>query len=147
MEVWDFQGHRVGMLPGCVPAEPQLNELLHISRHETHMVMYTRGAGPEPETPQREGDAQPAVEGPLPARDGQPATAAAPGGGCLGVVDLQRCRWLVRLCPAGAFGGTGEGRTGPERSALQNVTALFYDEAQRTIYTGTADGHVHVWWC
>ena len=32
-----------------------------------------------------------------------------------------------------------------ERMALEDVTALFYNEERNEIYTGNKDGKVHIW--
>lgn len=167
MEVWDFTGQRVGVLHGCALPRESGNNLLHLSRHETHVCLYSEawvaGEGPG-EGAGEEGDRM----------QGQLRSNAAPGGSSgggqrhkaqrccsLGIVGLQPCQWVVRLGAGGSSGTTlqshaaeqeGEGEQCREQAArhaaaLEGLTSLFYDEPQAQIFAGTADGRVHVWSC
>jgi len=61
-----------------------------------------------------------------------------------------KCLAKIQARPEGCREGEGAGGTATRcdtsvESALEDVTALFYDEDRNEIYTGNRTGHVHVW--
>ena len=52
---------------------------------------------------------------------------------------------LTGKCLAKISTKDGEPGSEPTRKALEDVTALYYNEERNEIYTGTKTGHLHVW--
>ncbi|GAB4821975.1 hypothetical protein N2152v2_009021 [Parachlorella kessleri] len=177
MRVFSLQGQQLGHVPGCVLPDRKLENAMHISRQEKHMVVYT-GSHQHPAAPERTA-AQGGPAGPTSQGGGGTASSDAAGssspawfgsygssrredsssdhrfmvpdigriGASMGVVDLQRCKWLARLHAGRARRPEAVRQQHPdvELAALANVTAVYYDEMRCCIYTGSADGFVHIW--
>ncbi|KAL5711553.1 hypothetical protein ACHQM5_021990 [Ranunculus cassubicifolius] len=63
--------------------------------------------------------------------------------GSINVSNILTGKCLAKVCAASSSNGSGSG--GNVSEALEDITALFYDEERNEIYTGNRQGLVHVW--
>lgn len=128
--VWNFKGRKVTKFDDHRLYNQETNtSSIYINTHQDLIISYCQNS----QHRNRNGDVRPAAN----MSRHHPPRAGFPAPGSINVSHILSGRCLARIVPS----EDDEAST----RALTGITALFYSEASNEIFTGNADGLIHVW--